>query len=130
MDQRLRRRRTQGLIPALIVSVLGHITDTDEARGLVHGVVDRMPSGSYLVLADAAHATDDDGRLWRAQEEYAETGAVPYRTRTPDELAGFFDGLERVDPGSVPVPLWRPDPAQVREPRRDDTSLGRIARKP
>ncbi len=31
------------------------------------------------------------------------------RVRTPTELAEYFDGLEILPPGLVPLPLWRPD---------------------
>src|ERR671931_89287 len=34
---------------------------------------------------------------------------VVYTNREPAEIAGFFDGLEWVEPGFVSVPLWRPD---------------------
>jgi S-adenosyl methyltransferase len=30
--------------------------------------------------------------------------------RSREEVARFFDGLELVEPGLVPVPQWRPDP--------------------
>jgi S-adenosyl methyltransferase len=35
---------------------------------------------------------------------------VPYHLRSPARFAPFFEGLELVDPGLVPVPHWRPDP--------------------
>ncbi len=117
-------------VAVMFISVLGHVADTGEARGLVQGLMERMPSGSYLTVADAAHAPDDGGRLKQAQDEYADTGAVPYRTRSPEELTSYFDGLEWVEPGFVSVPLWRPDTGQIGEPRRDDTNLGGVARKP
>lgn len=44
-----------------------------------------------------------------AHDQYAETGAVPYHLRTPDELRSSFDGLELVEPAFGPVPLWRPE---------------------
>ena len=34
-----------------------------------------------------------------------------FRARSPGQVARFFDGLELVDPGVVPVPRWRPDPS-------------------
>jgi hypothetical protein len=90
------------------IGVLGHVIDLDEARGLVRDLLDRMPSSSYLVLCDGVHPEDD--RSQQAQDDYADTGAVAYRTRTTEEIASFFDGLELVEPGVVSVPLWRPDP--------------------
>jgi hypothetical protein len=34
---------------------------------------------------------------------------VPYHLRRPEEIARFFDGLELVDPGIVPIQDWRPE---------------------
>jgi S-adenosyl methyltransferase len=37
--------------------------------------------------------------------------AVPYHLRSREQIAGFFDGLELIEPGVVSCPRWRPDPA-------------------
>ncbi|MFG1767211.1 SAM-dependent methyltransferase [Micromonospora parva] len=34
-----------------------------------------------------------------------------YTLRSPEQIAGFFEGLEPVEPGVVPCPQWRPDDA-------------------
>ena len=41
--------------------------------------------------------------------------AAQFTPRTLKELAAFFDGLDFVDPGLVPLPEWRavPEPGQV-----------------
>jgi hypothetical protein len=49
----------------------------------------------------------------QAQEGYNRSGAVPYILRGPEQIAGFFEGLELVEPGVVSCPRWRPDPADV-----------------
>jgi hypothetical protein len=116
-------------VAVYFIGVLGHVPDLSEARALVSGLMDRMPSGSYLTLCDGTHAEQDGGRYQQAQDEYAETGAVPYRTRSRDELASFFDGLEWVEPGFVSVPLWRPEPGEIGESRPVD-AFGGVARKP
>jgi hypothetical protein len=33
----------------------------------------------------------------------------PYTTRTPPEIESFFEGLDFVEPGFVPITRWRPD---------------------
>jgi hypothetical protein len=116
-------------VAVCFIGVLGHVADLDEARGLVRGLMDRMPSGSHLVLYDGVNPTDDGGRNQQAQDEYADTGAVAYRTRTIEEVASLFGGLEWVEPGLVPVSLWRPDPARIGEPQPVD-AYGGVARKP
>jgi hypothetical protein len=56
---------------------------------------------------------DTDPRQREALEQYNQSGAVPYRLRTQEQVARFFDGLELVDPGLVPIHEWRPDPSTV-----------------
>jgi O-methyltransferase involved in polyketide biosynthesis len=112
---------------ALILSgVLGHVPDTDRARAIVERLLDVLPSGSYLSLNDGTSVVAGD-QADDAAEEYAESGAVPYRNRTPDEIASFFDGLQLVEPGLVPVPHWRPDPG---DDPKDVDAFGGVGRKP
>ncbi len=95
--------------PVGIISsdVMGHVQDTQEAYRLVRALVDGVAPGSYLMLS---HGTDEDPGLTAAQEAYNRTeGAVPYRLRSAQEIARFFDGLELVEPGVVHQHAWRPD---------------------
>jgi SAM-dependent methyltransferase len=116
-------------VAVLFMGVLGHIEQTDEARSLVQQVMRHVPTGSYLAIYDGTHPADrtEKTAFEKAEDDYAESGAVPYRTRTPDEVASFFDGLELVAPGFVPVTLWRP--AGEGEPQAVD-NYGGVARKP
>ena len=120
-------------VAVFFMGVLGHIADTGEARTLVGNLMDRVPSGSFLTIADSTHPAEDKA-FQKAQEDYADTGAVPYWNRNPEEIASFFDGLEWVEPGFVSVPLWRPDrpegvPTLNGEPPALD-HFGGVARKP
>jgi hypothetical protein len=54
--------------------------------------------------------------------------AAPYRVRRADQIARFFDGLELVDPGVVPIQQWRPDRTPF-DPPRDLVNLGGVGRK-
>jgi len=113
---------------ALILSgILGHITDTAEARSIVTRLLDGLPSGSYLSINDGTKVVG--GPVFEeAQEGYNESGAVPYELRTPEEIAGFFDSLDLVEPGVVSCPLWRPDP-EAGVPVEVD-AFGGVGRKP
>ena len=112
-------------VALLLMGVLGHISEYEAARSVVRGLLGPLPPGSYLALADSVRMGDAH---IAAGESYAKTGAVPYQLRTPEEIAGFFDGLDLVPPGIVPLPEWRPDPAPF-PPVHVDT-LGGVARKP
>jgi hypothetical protein len=93
-------------IALMLIGTLGHIVDDDQAYRIVMELLNALPPGSYLALVDSA---DTDQELNAAQAAYDKTGAVPYRLRSPDQIAHFFDGLELVEPGLVSAPLWRPD---------------------
>ncbi|NEC31009.1 SAM-dependent methyltransferase [Streptomyces sp. SID8111] len=112
---------------ALILSnILGHIPDYEQARGIVTRLMAELPSGSYLSINDGSRGIDPV--FERAQDAYNESGAAPYILRSVDEITAFFDGLELVEPGVVPVTQWRPDPdGPAPEPIGEH---GGLARKP
>jgi hypothetical protein len=112
---------------ALILSgVLGHIPDLGEARATVRRLLDALPSGSYLAINDGTSVVAGS-QADQAAEEYADSGAAPYRNRTPEEIASFFEGLDLVEPGLVSVPRWRPDPG---DDPKDVDAFGGVGRKP
>ena len=47
-----------------------------------------------------------------------------FLARRPEQIAGFFDGLELVPPGLVPCPRWRPDPDDAEGARNMDEYRG------
>ncbi|MEU9476030.1 SAM-dependent methyltransferase [Streptomyces sp. NPDC048191] len=94
---------------ALILSnILGHVADHDQARTIASRLLAALPSGSYLSVNDGSLGIDPV--FEQAQDAYNASGAVPYNLRTVDEITAFFDGLELVEPGVVPVTQWRPEP--------------------
>jgi S-adenosyl methyltransferase len=107
------------------MGVLGHVIDHDEARSIVGALLDGLPSGSYLSINDSVNTSE---ALEEALRVYEASGAVPYRTRTPEQFAGYFDGLDLVEPGVVNVDDWRPDPDAPRGPAIPQ--LGAVGRKP
>jgi hypothetical protein len=107
------------------MGVLGHVTNHDEARAIVTGLLDGLASGSYLAINDSVNTSE---ALEEALRVYEASGAVPYRTRSVEQFAGYFDGLELVEPGVVLVADWRPDPSADRGP--EIPQMGGVGRKP
>jgi hypothetical protein len=113
-------------VALMFMGVLGHIDDYDEARSIVDWLLGRLPSGSYLALNEG---TNTNPRVNEAQDAYNNSGAVPYHLREPEQVAGFFRGLELVEPGVVLLPLWRPDDT-VAGGGRELPQVGGVGRKP
>jgi O-methyltransferase involved in polyketide biosynthesis len=97
-------------VALIMLGVLGHIDDHGAARSITSQLMDALPSGSYLTIADGVTGTGT-GLADDAQQRYNEAAPVPYHLRSPDQLASFFDGLDLIDPGVVPCPRWKPDPS-------------------
>ena len=82
----------------------------------------RRTGGSALVLADGLE-TDDERQL----EACAAHG---YRLRTEEQFHACLGELELVEPGLVPVNLWRPRPAEIGTIVPLRSSRVAVARKP
>jgi S-adenosyl methyltransferase len=112
-------------VALMLMGILGHVGDYQQARSIVRRLLAPLPSGSYLVLNDGTDTVDPV--FAEAQQRYNESGAVPYHLRSPAQIAGFFEGLELVEPGVVSVPRWRPDPGG---PAEELDAYGGVGRKP
>jgi hypothetical protein len=112
-------------VALMMLGIMGHIGSDDEASSIVHRLTSALPPGSYLTLSDGANTSQ---AREEAHQRYAQTGAVPYRLRSPEQISAFFDGLELLEPGIVPVSQWRPDPSPFGSARHVDT-FGGMARK-
>ncbi|NKQ56280.1 hypothetical protein HFP15_25710 [Amycolatopsis sp. K13G38] len=115
--------------------MLPFVPGFDEARTVVGGYRARLAPGSHLALT---HLTPARGATTLARQEevnkvYNRNVAEQVASRSPEEIAEFFTGMELVPPGLVPVPGWRPDepgyvPDEEDEARK--VGLAGIARKP
>jgi S-adenosyl methyltransferase len=112
-----------------LIAILHHITDYDEARSIVKRLVEAIPSGSYLVISHSTNVlygaeTDEAVARWN------QYGTPPLTMRSLEQIAGFFDGLDMLEPGLVPTPRWRPDPVDIKGDVRDVDQFCAVGRKP
>ncbi|TDB85408.1 SAM-dependent methyltransferase [Actinomadura sp. KC216] len=112
-------------IAVMFMGVLGFCQDYPTAKQIVADTMAGVPSGSFLVLWDC---TDTSEAARRSTERYAESGTLPYNLRSVEQLGGYFEGLEMIEPGLVTITRWRPDDGE------DDPAhvhgYGAVARKP
>jgi len=112
----------------MMLGILGNVVDYDQARSIVDQLVSALPSGSYLVVNDGTNVINSEARN-EATRISIEAG-TPYIARHPDQIAGFFHGLELVDPGVVSSSRWRPvGPTSASPPDQVDVFCG-VALKP
>jgi len=113
-------------VALMLLAVLQFILDEQDPYGLVSRLVAALPSGSYLVIS---HPTDDfNPNRGESMKVYNERSADQAVVRDKAATARFFDGLELLEPGVVPVARWRPD-SDLTAARPSSMWCG-VARKP
>jgi SAM-dependent methyltransferase len=114
-------------VGVMLVGILHHLHDSEDPKGIVEEYMAAVPSGSYVFITHFCSATQDARDAEKKFLALLGTG----RFRTPEEITSFFDGYELVEPGVVPLPLWRPEdtvPEVLSVGQR--LMYGGIARKP
>lgn len=113
-------------VGVMLVGVLHHLHDDDDPRGIVEAYMAAVPSGSYLFITHFCASTQESRDAEQKYLALLGTG----RFRTPEEITAFFDGFELLEPGVVPLPLWRPDGPVPEKPTVGQRLMyGGIARK-
>lgn len=116
-------------IAVLLIGVLHFIPDAEDPYGILSRLMDALPAGSYLAIGHGASdvepaAAAEMMRLYNARSP------VKVQLRDFGRVARFFDGLQPVGRGLVPLGQW-----WGAEPAERDTASGLagyvgIARKP
>ncbi|MCF3136587.1 SAM-dependent methyltransferase [Streptomyces olivochromogenes] len=95
-----------------LVALTHYLGDAeDDVYGLVGRYVSLLAPGSYLILSQVTPDLSPEG-VAQATELFRRSG-TPFYPRTLPEFTRFFDGLELLGPGVIPVYGWRPEPEDV-----------------
>ncbi|MFF4354134.1 SAM-dependent methyltransferase [Streptomyces sp. NPDC001530] len=112
-----------------LVALLHFISDEDGAHALVERLLSELPSGSYLMIT---HATADFTPVESAAAiEKLKAVGVTLALRSRAEFAGFFQGLDLVEPGIEVPHQWHPELGEP-VPGQDDGVIpgyGAVGRK-
>ena len=114
-------------VAVMLIAIMHLIVDEDDPYGLVGHLLDAVPGGSYLALSQVASDIQAE-QMAEAAKRYNRLARETQRHRDRAEVARFFDGLDLVEPGLVPVQQWRP--ASDLEARARSAMWGGVARKP
>ncbi|MBW8802359.1 MAG: SAM-dependent methyltransferase, partial [Catenulisporales bacterium] len=119
-------------VAVLLCSVLHFVADADDPAGIVATLREAMAPGSFLVVQHATHdgqprATIDMLEMWNANSP------EPMYWRGGEQIERLFEGFTLLDPGVVPLPLWRPEPEESERAKHDPeryASYAAVAVKP
>jgi hypothetical protein len=94
----------------MLAAILQFVEDKDDPYRLVAQLVEAVPPGSFVVIS---HPPSDMQRLApglaEALAELSQVMAQRVTPRSREQVTRFFDGLDLIEPGVVPVQQWRPD---------------------
>ena len=94
-------------VALMLVAILMYFHDDEGVYDWVATLVDSLPSGSYVAIT---HPTADfDPAATRGAVTAATQAGITLVPRSRAQVMRFFDGLEIVKPGVVPVLAWHPD---------------------
>ncbi|GAB2794968.1 SAM-dependent methyltransferase [Streptomyces chlorus] len=115
-------------VALVLLGVVMFIEDDEEARGIVRRLMDGLPTGSHLVLSHTITRADMPD-VDAAVAFWNEHGTPRLAQRPPGTVAGFFEGLQLLEPGVVSCNRWHPAPALGDEPVEEVAMFGGVARK-
>jgi O-methyltransferase involved in polyketide biosynthesis len=95
-----------------MLGILPFIGDDNDAKAIVTRLLAAVPTGSYLAITHSTSEVSGE-RVIEAVRQWNQVAPAPYRLRSPEQIAAFFEGLELIEPGVVPCPRWRPEPDNI-----------------
>jgi SAM-dependent methyltransferase len=97
-------------IGLMLVAILQFIEDKDDPYQIVTRLIEALPPGSFVVIS---HPPTDMQRtapgLAEALGKLSQTMAQRVTPRSREQVTRFFDGIDLIEPGVVPIQQWRPD---------------------
>ena len=107
----------------VILSAVLHFAEAETARDVAAAFARAIVPGSYLIISVGTGSPSEGENFTSAY-----TAARIY-IHSQEEILRFFNGLDLVPPGVVPVRLWRGDGPALDQHAPTATFIGGVARK-
>ncbi|MEW9527479.1 SAM-dependent methyltransferase [Microbispora sp. NPDC049125] len=116
-------------LAVLLLGVLHFIPDDDEAMGIVATLKAALPDGGHLVISHGSLGELSEEQESEGRQVFSRTSVPGTTSRSYAQVLAFFEGLDVLEPGVVPLQDWRPtlDQSLVREGKAG--ALGGVGRK-
>jgi O-methyltransferase involved in polyketide biosynthesis len=96
-------------VAVLLVAILHFVPDDAEVARIVARLRERLAPGSYLILSHVYNPGHDARTVREGAKVYAKTGTGSLSARDAGQLTEYFTGMKLLEPGVVPVEIWRPE---------------------
>jgi hypothetical protein len=97
-------------IAVMSLLVLQYVPDEDQPHEIVARLMGAVPPGSYLTISDTTTDIDTERVTDGTARLNSRLGPARSTLRSREQIARYFDGLELIEPGIVPMPQWRTVP--------------------
>ena len=94
-------------VAVILLGILQLIPDVDDPFAIVGLLIDALCPGSYLVVSHPTGDIDTEAMKEMARRLNARSAPAQMTLRSHAQISRFFDRLELVEPGLVPVNRWR-----------------------
>jgi SAM-dependent methyltransferase len=116
-------------IGLLLLSVINFLPDDPDPKQLLARYRQALASGSYIAMTNVA--SDIRPVEIKAVLDMVKETPNQFYPRTLEQFTAFFEGLELLEPGVVPLVRWRPEPqAEFADGPERDQVLAGVGRKP
>ncbi|WP_131739005.1 SAM-dependent methyltransferase [Actinomadura roseirufa] len=95
-------------VALLLVAVLHFVPDEGDPRAILAELTAPLAPGSHLVISHGTHEPRTGEAVTEVYRRAVSQGSRA-TLRDAEEIMGFFDGFDLLEPGLVRGPLWRPD---------------------
>lgn len=115
------------------IGTLLHIDDENDPWSTMREWVEVLPHGSYVAITHPYNPQDGSELAQQAaalESAFHDSEMDSGRFRTRADIERFFDGLQLLGPGLVPVAEWYPSGPPVDEPGVERLLLGGLGYKP
>ncbi|GLW10905.1 hypothetical protein Misp01_60330 [Microtetraspora sp. NBRC 13810] len=117
-------------VAILMLGVLHFVPDDAEASAIAGTFRAALTPGGYLVVSHGSLGELTEEQEKEGRSVIGRTSVPGATSRTPAQVLSFFDGLDVLDPGVVPLQDWRPeDRAPFHEPGQAG-AVGGVGRMP
>ena len=114
-------------VGVMLIAILHLVNDEDNPQQIVGRLMEAVTPGSYLAITHVPSDMQASMGVVAAAERVSRLMAQRINPRSRADVTQFFDGLELLPPGVVPIQEWRPDTAEEGAARA--AMWGGVARK-